>query len=1335
MRNLRNIRFSQSSFDDGQPLAATCWDSATDSAICAFGPTEENAVIKLTRRAQHEDVVDSCDFSVIASWDAPCPNPDLACDRILSMLYSPARSTVCLVLEGGDIIIVREVPQPEEDPIEIVGSIDAGISAAAWSPDEELLAIVTKQNTLLYLTKGFDSVAEFNFSSDDLQMSRHVSVGWGKKETQFHGKRAKALRDPTMPEKVDEGKLSDFDNSKTTLSWRGDGAYLAVNSIETGIRRVIRVFTREATLDSVSEPVNGLEGALSWRPAGNLIAGIQRLDSRIDVVFFERNGLRHGQFTLRLTQEERSTWAKNIDLYWNPDSTVLAVAFEDRLQLWTMGNYHYYLKQEILYSDSKSLRSSLVSFTWNPESSMRFLIGSEVFLLDVDLVFDVSKSSTIPSYDFGGVAVVDGRLLKLSPLKIAAIPPPMALCEISLESNIVDVAFSMSGDKIAILAADGLSIYTWDLNSTSGPEPQFQTFYPLDTQRSRQVAFLNEDEVYILSQTYFGGEKIERINLQTEVTDIIFVPKETDHISAIFSDFEQKELWVSQITRKQRARSYLYLSVVDSGAASIVPWHDSPSNDTSWASAVELHTGAHILFSLSRSGSLYANRRFLAKNVTSFLLTPAHIIYTTSLHLLKFVHLTDNVEGLEIPGDTPEEDERCRSIERGAKLVTAMPSKFALTLQMPRGNIETIYPRAFVLAGIRQYIEQKKYKSAYLVCRSQMVDMNILHDYLPSQFLDNIPLFIDQVKRVDFIDEFLSRLKDEDVTKTLYKDTLKMTQPYELVEAQTSPSNDSLFGITAKGNQNKVNKICDAFISVLKTRINTNLQNLVTCHVCKSPPDLDAGLTLVAGIRDHRLIIGADIIATTERSAEQAEEAVEHMCFLTDAHQLFNNALGLYDLELTLMVAQQAQRDPREYLPFLQKLQGLEEIRRHYEIDNHLGRFSKALRSLHALNSHDDLKLYTIKHSLYKDALELYKYQPDFLRDMTQLYADHLYDQSKYKDAAIAYESLDIYESAYQSYMLAHMWQESLYCAALVPLSEAKMKELAISLATTLTDENKDYVSAAYIYEDHLKDIPSAARLFCRGSQFSKACRLLLLHGHKDLIPDIVDSALAESMGSMTELLADCRNQLLAQVPRVRELRVKRAADPLGFYGGDPVGGGEGADIPDNVSLAPTDATTAAGRSMFTRYTGGTSTSKASTSRNRRREERKRARGKKGTVYEEEYLVNSIRRLIERVNGAVEEVEVLAQGMLRRGMRERATVIGKNLDEVLEMCRSCVDEVFEAPTDTSEPTALEQQKAENEIPPTAGERVYMASMDELISGKGREPPIVKSYDKLALQGV
>jgi elongator complex protein 1 len=122
---------------------------------------------------------------------------------------------------------------------------------------------------------------------------------------------------------------------------------------------------------------------------------------------------------------------------------------------------------------------------------------------------------------------------------------------------------------------------------------------------------------------------------------------------------------------------------------------------------------------------------------------------------------------MEIPEDTPEIDERCRSIERGSRLVSVMPSIFAVVLQAPRGNIETIFPRALVLAGIRTFIDQKKYRSAFMACRSQMVDLNILHDYAPAQFLANIPLFIDQVKKIDYIDDFLSRLQYVDTQMSL----------------------------------------------------------------------------------------------------------------------------------------------------------------------------------------------------------------------------------------------------------------------------------------------------------------------------------------------------------------------------------------------------------------------------------------------------------------------------------------------------------------------------------------------------------------------------------------
>jgi elongator complex protein 1 len=282
--------------------------------------------------------------------------------------FSDTLSSV-LVLEGGDIVLVKEYENPEDGVhIEIMGSIDEGITAASWSPDEELLAISTKARTVVFMSRSFEGITDATMTEEDLKLSKQVSVGWGKKETQFHGKGAKALRDPTIPEKIDEGVVSSQDNGCVTISWRGDGAYVSINTIEPGSRRVIRVYSRDGVLDSVSEAVDGMEGALSWRPSGNLIAGVQRKGSGIDVIFFERNGLRHGEFPLRAL-EDRDLSKEQIGLYWNSDSTVLAITFDDRIQFWTTGNYHWYLKQEIITG------SKTQGFAWHPEKPLRFTLA------------------------------------------------------------------------------------------------------------------------------------------------------------------------------------------------------------------------------------------------------------------------------------------------------------------------------------------------------------------------------------------------------------------------------------------------------------------------------------------------------------------------------------------------------------------------------------------------------------------------------------------------------------------------------------------------------------------------------------------------------------------------------------------------------------------------------------------------------------------------------------------------------------------------------------------------------------------------------------------------
>lgn len=305
-------------------------------------------------------------------------------------------------MAGGDIITVTESDSfsAEEAHVEIVGTLTPSVSSARWSPDEELLVIVTGDAKVLFMSRTFDVITSATMGSDDLKLSKHVSVGWGKKETQFQGRGAKAaarshaghnhghgggiIRDPTIPEKVDEGKLSKFDDGKKcSISWRGDGAYVAVNFFSPEVndgRRVIRVYNRDGELDSVSEPVDGLEGSLSWRPEGNLMAGIQRLADRTDVVFFERNGLRHGQFTLQLPMDQPDA-VEDLALEWNADSTVLAVVMRDRVQLYTMGNYHWYLKQEIPVAeyaqvDKEQEKATLPWFSWHAEKPLLFAVAA-----------------------------------------------------------------------------------------------------------------------------------------------------------------------------------------------------------------------------------------------------------------------------------------------------------------------------------------------------------------------------------------------------------------------------------------------------------------------------------------------------------------------------------------------------------------------------------------------------------------------------------------------------------------------------------------------------------------------------------------------------------------------------------------------------------------------------------------------------------------------------------------------------------------------------------------------------------------------------------------------
>ncbi|EHA55569.1 elongator complex protein 1 [Pyricularia oryzae 70-15] len=1305
MRNLRNIRYDVCKTD--VDVTATCWDAGSDDILVTFGPTEADPSITLARISD-EPGSSRLKCVTVASWEAPSPHPDIPFDQVVSLHHFSDNATTCLVLAGGDVVTVQEdqhATAPGTAHIEIAGSIDAGIAAARWAYDDELLVLATKVDTVIFMSRSFDAIAEVTMTVDDLQASKHVSVGWGKKETQFQGKGAKALRDPTIPEKVDRGLPSALEDSSTTISWREDGAYVAINSVRAGSRRVIRVYTREGVLDSASEPVDCLEGSMSWRPSGNLIAGIQRLSDRVDVVFFERNGLRHGQFTLRFPPDLLSTNIP-INLEWNPDSTVLAVSFGGTVQLWAMGNYHWYLKQEIRCA-STCFRPS-----WHPEKPMRLSLVCKNSVAHTEWVFHTSRGSILPPHDYGAVAVIDGNNIKITPFRTATIPPPMAMFELEAATCVIDVAFTPNNSHMAVLHRTGVDIYEWQTKAGRVLCPKRTINVPLkaagphDTTSPLQVAMSSPEDLALLSVK--SNKPFASIyKLASGKPELLCELDAQGFSGFVFSA-------TAPILPCVQDRSGKLLQPSAEGQA-LLPVKFS--TQLPWAEVI-LHDDSTLAVGMSRGGQLYANTRLLAKNCTSFVVTGDHLIFTTTNHFLKLVHLT-GVEELEVPADDPEVDERCRSIERGARLVTAVPSNMNVVLQMPRGNLETIFPRAMVVAGIRKLINDKNYARAFSYCRTQRVDMNILYDHRPEQFLANVGLFLDQLGDTSYIDLVLSSLREEDVTQTMYKDT-KKSKPAWAPSSTPLPSQENPPSVSLSDpSSSKVNTVCDAVLKELEARNPASLQNIITAHVCKNPPALDDGLSVIAGLMKENEAL--------------AEKAVEHICFLVDVNRLYDNALGLYNLELALLVAQQSQRDPREYLPFVQSLHQLSQLRRCFTIDDHLGNREKALGHLKADSDFEGVKDYAVKHSLYQDALGLYRYEAEQSRTLMALYAEYLESNSRNREAGLAYEALGKFAEAMSCYRAAgpSSWRECLAAAQKQqpPPTKSSLTELAESLADAL-NEAKDYVGAATIQRDFLNDPATAIQLLCKGSLFADAMLLAATSSEAGLDGE-VDSGLTEAFASSTELLADCKAQLKAQTPRILDLRRKAAEDPLGFYEGERPGGGDG-DMPDDVSVAASSRLSTSA-SLFTRYTGkegsigtaGTGVSRA-THKNRKREEKKRARGRKGTVYEEEYLVNSTRRLIERVNSVGGETEALVAGLFRRGMLEQARAVEALLAEVVEGCRLAVQQVWPG---SEAKTADGQQSGQAA---TGGDAVLEAAMEARVAKQ--EPPMLPTFQRLSLLG-
>jgi elongator complex protein 1 len=363
------------------------------------------------------------------------------------------------------------------------------------------------------------------------------------------------------------------------------------------------------------------------------------------------------------------------------------------------------------------------------------------------------------------VVSVDGKTALITPFGLLTVPPPMSATQLTVPANIVHVAFVPGCTDFALLTNDAtlhLCTYT-PTKAQPSASATVQYSAPLPPKASH-VTFLSAttcvaclpdghadklvyiqlqaNEAWILDEHPLGG-KIGGVRVYASTVWLQATNGHIYHCTASGDKFNAVKKYSQGFPE--------YCPQFD-----VTKFHSDDADVT--------------LVGLSKRSKLYANGQLVASNCASYFIHPHFLLFTTSQQQLE---LLDRTKCLEEHIQDPTA-RSTRLMERGANIVTAYGMH--VLLQMPRGNLEAISPRSMVVHAVFDLLNSFQWKQALLTCRRNRVDMNILFDYNPEQFLDHVDDFIQQVADPDYLNQFLSELRAENVITAKYDSSSKYNQ-------------------------------------------------------------------------------------------------------------------------------------------------------------------------------------------------------------------------------------------------------------------------------------------------------------------------------------------------------------------------------------------------------------------------------------------------------------------------------------------------------------------------------------------------------------------------------
>ncbi len=849
-------------------------------------------------------------------------------------------------------------------------------------------------------------------------------------------------------------------------------------------------------------------------------------------------------------------------LSWNGESDLLAILIDtksvqsdicrSRVQLWYRENYHWYMKWESNFSGRKVEKVAfntdqpyelLISF------SLNLSLNEVVEWLSYDFCWDMCLSHDSTT----SAAVIDGNLLQLTPLTKAVVPPPMSATSLTFDHPVCHVSFSpfFSSDISAIVELSNGDFIFLGTNGRDVSTPSIVPSYkpPHIICRCRKSSLAMSHFIFDLRQTSIAhmsddGNSVVIVGL---VYDNV---KEVETLVEILMQMPNEkgndgEWAISQnITLERRALRLIYSSDVkskmiielDNGSLleynyleGLQPLDTEPLLEACpWIAFLNVSSQVEtrpVVIGLSRRSRLYFGDHLVSSSVSSFILTKQFLCYVLlgSRSQLRFIAVKFLIEWDPFAGSDDqqniaviEEGYEPRNVERGTKLVAIPSSSDAkCIIQMPRGNLEAITPRALALPYCRSLLDNSCYAEAFDLIRRQRIDMNLITDHNPQKFMAEVDLFLKQVCRDDYLNLFIASLQNYDVTSSKYiVPVFGSSRMEEKVEC-------AVFDFSSKVNQicrHLRNQMMDSSFhsgvpSTASLQDNKFLHPILSTFAKETPPKLEEALRL---IQDIAISLNVSLLS------EGIQSSLQYLAFLANYDLLYETALGMYDFELCKAVARNSQKDPKIYLPMLAKLNSKPKLLAMLDVDLQLGRNESALKHLfdakdlfgedHFLKCLEMIEKYKLHHV----GLTLFpKGSISHTTILKSLGERLLCDENKPKVALGIFLSLEpkFIDGVKRAARACGDWRTYFsYC--MKENSKEDTSEIAFQIAEEIAEGRRgDYskretvMFSVQILLDYCDDIDSAIDSLSSAAMFGEARRIALLKSREDLENGITHAA------------------------------------------------------------------------------------------------------------------------------------------------------------------------------------------------------------------------------------